>query len=41
MILRLVLEQFQHKIDITPAIAKNVKNILVNEYINEYQCNPA
>ena len=41
MILRLVLEQFQNKIDITPAIAKNVKNILVNEYINEYECNPA
>ena len=41
MILRLVIDQFQHKIKITPSDAKNVKTLLVDEYINEYECQPA
>ena len=41
MILRLVIDQFNHNIDITPTIAKNVKTLLVQEYINEYEFNLA
>lgn len=41
MILRLVIDQFNHNIDITPAVAKNVKTLLVQEYINEYEFNLA
>ena len=40
MILRLIIEQFEPKIDISLSDAKNVKKILVDEYINEFQCQP-
>ena len=41
MIIRLVIDQFQDKINITPSFAKNVKTLLVDEYIREYECQPA
>ena len=36
----LIIEQFEPKIDISLSDAKNVKKILVDEYINEFQCQP-
>ena len=38
---QLVISKFQDKINITPSFAKNVKTLLVDEYIREYECQPA